>query len=88
MTPDIARLAAGLTEAQRREARALARSMPKDAKACILNWGDGKTPIPDSVWHGRYTGLKWHAPNSATNFVLSPLGLAVRAHLQTQKDAR
>lgn len=80
--PDIAKIAAGLTKAQLREAKAIANSMPKDARSCILNWADGKTPVPDSVWHGCYSHLKRHAAGSANRFVLSPLGLAVQAHLK------
>jgi hypothetical protein len=62
----------------------IARKLPKDARLCILNWGDKKTPVPDSVWFGKFAALKRHAPDSATTFILSPLGLAVRAHLEAK----
>jgi len=68
-----------------RKAVAIARSMSKDARLCVLNWGDRKTPVPDSVWFGRYSGLKRHVAGSATAFQLSPLGQLVRQILQQEE---
>ena len=69
-----------------RIARNVADELPKDARLCVLNWGDRKTPIPDSVWFGKFAGLMHHAPGSATRFVLSPLGLEVRRILRIKPE--
>lgn len=68
------------------QAKKVARTMPADARRCILNWGDRKTPVPDSVWHGQFSHLKHHAEGSGVMFVLSPLGLAVRDILRARSQ--
>lgn len=62
------------------DARAIVRRMPKDAKLCVANWGDRKTPIPDSVWHGEFSHLK--ISTGACSFALSALGREVQALLR------
>ena len=85
MSDDVEQIVARLSKSDRARAKQWAREMPKDARLCVLNWGDRKTPIPDSCWFGRYSGIKRHAPGSACMFVLSPLGLAVRTALLSKE---
>jgi hypothetical protein len=59
--------------------------LPKNVVCCLLNWGDRKTPIPDSLWHGRFC----HLINIIGGFdaVLTPAGKAMRVALQKNADA-
>jgi hypothetical protein len=53
--------------------------LPKDVARCLLNWGDKKTPIPDSLWHGRYRHFIQIIDGFAV--ILTPEGKAARAAL-------
>lgn len=67
------------------DVRAIAGKLTKSERACIANWGDRKTPVPDSIWHGALSHLKRCGPDGK-GFILSPIGLAVKAHLQSQGE--
>lgn len=58
----------------------IAARLTKAEKLCLQTWGQGveAAPVPDSIWHGRYSGFKRYAPDGIK---LSPLGLAVRSFL-------
>lgn len=61
--------------------------MTDGEKQCLLTWGlpdvTERAAVPDSIWHGRWSGFKHAVP---TGYTLSPLGLAVRARLEEQSN--
>jgi len=67
------------------EQKALVARIPRDVARCLLNWGDKKTPIPDSLWHGRYC----HFIQIIGGFdaILTPEGKAASAALAQETQA-
>lgn len=61
--------------------KSLAAALPDDVKRALL-CDDKSAPIPDSLWHGKFSILREHVPGSACMWRYKKLGLAVRAHLE------
>lgn len=65
--------------------KSLAAALPDDVKRALL-CDDKSAPIPDSLWHGKFSILREYVPGSACMWRYNKLGLVVRQILQEQKS--